>query len=314
MYITCKYIISLLAILLSLTNVFITPIAKEKNQVKIIVNGMPVTSYDIKNRMSLIKLQGYQGPDLEATAKRSLIDQIIKQTETLKANIETPNELLSEAVTNLAKQNNMTIGQFKQLIETNNVSFQHFIDSISVQIAWERFIGNKLREKVFLESEKSAKNLKKDIKDIPSVKAYVLKSVTFFVPQDSSDEFINKRYKEIKKLQTEVKHCNQLKEKSSKYNNVIYNHLGLKSLDEFPEPYQKLILDTKISTLSEPIRTNEGLSSIMVCSIENIKNDAVVRHVISNKKFQSLTQQEFMEEEKKLFNELKSKAIIINAT
>lgn len=282
------------------------------NEVKIIVNGIPISSYDINNRIALFRVEGYTGKNIEKDARESLIEQVIKQAAVIKSGLDTPNEMLAEAISNITKPSGMSIAQFKTFLEGKNVSFQHFVDSISISIGWERLIGKIMHEKNLLSPEETVSYLKSHKPDIKPVTAYELKSLAFFIPADSSEKDIQNRYKEIAEFTKNFKGCTNVSKQIAKYDNVISNNLGLKYIDEFPENYQTIINNTKVGGVSAPVRTMNGLEVFLLCNKKDIKNDSVITYAIANEKLKNTTQQDFIKEHLEQLNLLKSKAIIID--
>ncbi len=111
-----------------------------QTSIVVTVNGKPITNYDIQRRAAFLRLQQKQG-NLTLQAKNELINEVLKNIEIKRRNIEVSNDEVDKAFENFAIQNNMTIDQLNQILIQNDITIQHFKDYIRGQMGWGRLVN-----------------------------------------------------------------------------------------------------------------------------------------------------------------------------
>lgn len=94
-----KHILTLFCIVpLSISNLLVSEIPSTFAQTVIVVtvNGKPITNYDIQRRAAFLRLQQKQG-NLSEQAKNELINEVLKNIEIKRRNIEVSNNEVESA-------------------------------------------------------------------------------------------------------------------------------------------------------------------------------------------------------------------------
>lgn len=281
------------------------------NRVILVVNGIPITQYDLNNRITFLQNQGFHAPNIEKAAQQSLIDQTIEQSEIINKKISVSKEMLADAFNNIAAQNKMTPAQFREQMVNAGIDFQHFIDSLHVQIGWQILIGGYIREKERVSPEVAAAKIKATGDKAPTLTQYRLQSILFFTPQANSANTAAKRLSELNELRKNFSGCQTIDQQTKKYSNVIVQDLGLKFPDDLSESIKKIVLDTPSGTLSTVIPTSNGPEAIAVCKTQSVSNDNITSFVYSMKNLSTVNDEQFAKFSEDYLNQLRKKASIL---
>src|SRR5688572_4570935 len=79
--------------------------------IEVIVNGIPITSYDIEQRLALQQISG-QTPSRTA-ATNELIDELIQIGEAVRLGVNIPQSQIEGAFASIAQQVGMGVNQFE---------------------------------------------------------------------------------------------------------------------------------------------------------------------------------------------------------
>ena len=109
--------------------------------IQAIVNDTPISEFDVEARAKMLMVQ--QGgpvdkltPDVKRAALEDLINERIKMQEMVRREIEVPEENIKNALAHLEQQNNMPVGGFKQILESQGVPYQTLLDQTKANLGW----------------------------------------------------------------------------------------------------------------------------------------------------------------------------------
>lgn len=124
-----------------------------------VVNDEVITFYDLQKRTMLIMGTSGMKDDEQTRNKllpqvlRALIDEKIKMQEAAKNNVEVTDTEIEKAISFVAKQNKVTVGQLNKKVEKIGLGIDALKDQIRPEIAWMSLIGRKLRRNIMVSPE-----------------------------------------------------------------------------------------------------------------------------------------------------------------
>ena len=107
------------------------------SEIKVIVNRIPITTYDIQRRAAFMKLQRRKG-NLNEQAEEELIDQSLRLAEAQRLGIRITDEQVDTSYNHFAKSNKMQIKQLDGIMAQSGVTKAHFKEFIRSQMAWNQ--------------------------------------------------------------------------------------------------------------------------------------------------------------------------------
>ena len=127
-----------------------TPTAQTPFAPVAVVNGSPITGFDVEQRVRLLRaIAGVEGDPagLQRAALDQLIDDRLKLQEARRRGIEPTDEMLTAGLENLAESRGTTAEALRQRIERANISGLALRDLITAEVAWlelvrSRFLPN----------------------------------------------------------------------------------------------------------------------------------------------------------------------------
>lgn len=118
------------------------------------VNDDAVTVSDVEDRMHLILISSGMPENEEMRAKLrpqvvdTLIEERLRMQEAERLEIKVPDEDIEKGLATIAQQNNMSLEQFRAMLNSGKINVRTLKSQIESQLAWGKVIQKKLRPQV----------------------------------------------------------------------------------------------------------------------------------------------------------------------
>ena len=116
-------------------------------EIKAVVGDVPISEYDVSERVRLMRLQQpsqFQGVDdanLDKKALQALIDEYIKRQEAEKQGFQVSDTDVREAIGRLEQQNNMPAGQMAELLKTADIRLETLHQQVRSDLLWMQILS-----------------------------------------------------------------------------------------------------------------------------------------------------------------------------
>ncbi|WP_455478891.1 SurA N-terminal domain-containing protein [Bartonella sp. B10] len=297
---------------MQMSSFFVQPVFAQ-TVIVVTVNGNPITNYDIQRRIAFLKLQQKQG-DLFTQAKNELINEVLKNTEVRRHNIEVSDNEVDSTFENFATQNHMTVDQFSQILVQSDITIQHFKNYIHGQIGWGRLVNARYQAETSMITEQEAvRRILKNGGVKPSTNEYTLQRIIFVIPAHRRSEIFEKRKKEAVNFRTNFQGCANTQKQAKGILDVTIRNLGKFLEPQLPRGWEQDIHETPAGKMTKLQETTNGIEALAVCKIERVSNDYVARLIFSIQDNQHKIPQELENLSEKYLKELQQTAYIQNS-
>ena len=191
--------------------IFIFPKYSYLNEISIIytVDNVPVTSNEIKNEISYLKivnknLNNLEDEALVVYASKSILKEKIKELEVSKFYKFGMNENIVEQNVNslIFSKGFNNMDDFKKILADGGLNIDYLKRKVEIELLWNNLIFEKYVNKLSIDKKKIEKNLKLKIEnENKQIEEYNLSEI-LFVPESSGseNEEINKIIESIKDI------------------------------------------------------------------------------------------------------------------
>jgi peptidyl-prolyl cis-trans isomerase SurA len=288
---------------------FVTP--SHASEIKYIVNGVPVTSYDIQRRTAFLKLQRRKG-NLAKAAADEMIDQTLRAAEIKRLNIRVTDDQVAASYKRFAEGNKMTTKQLDGILSQSGVTPSHFKQYIRSQMGWGQAIGARGRSGGgrLTEQEMVRKMMEKG-GNKPSATEYMLQRVIFVVPPKERGATLAKRKREAEAMRSRFNGCNSTREFAKGLIDVTVLDVGRVLAPALPADWADSIKATKAGGATPVRETDKGIEFIGVCRAREVSDDRVAQ-MLFQKEGDGGGNEGSDELSKKYTAELRAKAKIVN--
>lgn len=278
------------------------------SEIKVVVNGAPITDYDISRRAAFIKLQRKKGD-----AKEELTEEALKRQELRRLNLLVGDGEVNEAFERFAVNNKMTLPQLNTVLDKAGVSAQHFKEYIRIQMSWGRALATRNRSQggaKFTEQD-AVQRMLKDGGKKPVSTEYQLQQVIFVVPANKRDS-IAKRRGEANAMRAKFNGCDGTRDIAKGTLDVTVRDLGKFIEQELPPEWAEKVKATSVGQATAIQDTDKGVEYLGVCATRQVSDDRVARMVFAQEQNTGKGDATAAAVDKKYLDELRAKAKITN--
>ncbi|MEJ1118607.1 MULTISPECIES: peptidylprolyl isomerase [Phyllobacterium] len=290
----------------SLTAGTILPAAA--SEIKVVVNGAPITDYDISRRAAFLKLQRKKGD-----AKEELTEEALKRQELRRLNLLVGDGEVNDAFARFATNNKMTLAQLNSVLDKAGVTAQHFKEYIRIQMSWGRALATRNRSQggaKFTEQD-AVQRMLKDGGKKPVSTEYQLQQVIFVVPANKRDR-LAKRRGEANAMRAKFNGCDGTRDIAKGTLDVTVRDLGKFIEQELPPEWAAQVKSTSVGHATATLDTDKGVEYLGVCATRQVSDDRVARMVFAQEQNSGKGDATAEAVDKKYLDELRAKAKITN--
>lgn len=237
------------------------------------VGDDPITTYALKQRMTWMAVSRptpptqEEVPELQREALATLIDEKVQLQELkrreeqfkLKAGtLIVDDEMVDDAVTNMAQQNNMTMQQFNNLLLSRGVDIKTLREQLRVAISWSRWIRQYYGPRVVISDDK-IKSVQREMADSSSKASYLISEI--FV-DGSRAGGVDKAVEAAGQIVTLVQQNAQFQALAQQYSSLPSarngGDAGWMTAAELEPEIAKAVENLRPGELAPPIRTVDG--------------------------------------------------------
>jgi peptidyl-prolyl cis-trans isomerase SurA len=292
-----------LGALLGLAFVFLFS-APASAQIAALVNGDPITAFDIAQRAKL-----HEAFEHKKLSRQELLDELINEKIKLhlakQKGIEITDKQVEETLSRMARGNK--VSAFEDAVKKMGVDMGRFRTRVRADVAWRQVL-EQTKPGVFQVRDADLVAILNAHGETAQTKGvqYTLQPIIFVVARRSSDAAKMARYKEAEAFRARVQGCEEAVAQSRAMPEVVVKrqikHFSL----DLGEQYRKLLDSTPDGKMTPPEVTNAGIELVAVCSRQEVLAD-----ISSRKEFrQELLSKRVSAFEKEYLAELRKQAII----
>ena len=246
------------------------------SQIKITVNKVPITSYDIERRKAFLRLQRKKADAQSAEAE--LIEDALKRSAWQGARIRIADAEVDAYFANFAKSNKMTPAQLSQVLGQAGVTAQHYKDFIRTQMGWGKYMQARFRsEQKSDKTDITAQILARGKK--PTATEYILQQVIFVVPQDERGSRLAARTNEANAMRQRFRDCDSTREFAKGLLDVTVRNLGRSLEPELPPEWKPLVSGLSQGQTTKVRQTEKGAEFLAVCRTRSVSDDKAAEMV-----------------------------------
>ena len=291
-----------LAILAALA---ITPRA-EAQTVVVVVNGDPITNFDVEQRSKLMELATHKPP-----ARQEVLDELLNEKlkiQLLKRYaIEGVDKDVDQAYANMARRMHVTPSQFADNLDKQGVKPETLKSRMKAEIIWSQIVRARYQSAFqFSDADVKARLAAKNPEDAAAVGYdYTLRPILFVVPRGSQPAAFEARAKDAEALRARFQSCEQGIPLARGLGSVAVRSPAAKSSADLPAPLRSVLDKTEVGHLTPPEATTEGIQVYAVCSKKQSESTPAQKEMRD-----AMYSEAFETQAKKFLKELRSQAMI----
>lgn len=238
--------------------------------VKIIVNGDPITDYQISQRvlfMERLEQRGNSNAERDRLARDQLITEALQMQEARRLNITVTDAQVDRAYDQVAINVSISTGRLTQLLNAAGVNSDSLKARLRAQIAWQQVVTQVVAPGV------QVSELDLDIAAAAQADGvsydYILKEILFVIPSGSNVS-ARSRTADANEFRRQFAGCDAAVQLSLAFNDAAVRDLGRRHSTQFPEALADELAGLNVGGITTPRTVENGVQLLAVCS----KNEA----------------------------------------
>jgi peptidyl-prolyl cis-trans isomerase SurA len=241
----------------------------QAQQVLAVVNGIPITSYDVDQRIRLQQISSGK-PASRKEILDDLIDDKVKFLEAKKYGIEPSNSEIESAFKSMASRMGLNSAQLTQALSGRGINANVLKARIRSDLAWGHLVRGRFKASLEVGEGDIHAMLGPPSDDAKGAvgHVYTLRPILFIVPQGSPPSAFEARRREADALRTRFNDCQQGVAFARELRDVAVRDTIIRTSASLPEQLRAMLNNLEIGKLTTPETTAQGIEVFALCSKE----------------------------------------------
>lgn len=267
-------LLRLAAAALALVVVVAAPQGARAQGVVVLVNGDPITNFDIEQRSKLLQLSTQKSP-----ARQDVIEELINEKLKLQLlkryAIPDIDKDVNSAFANMARRMRQSPKDFTDHLAKSGLNVETLKSRMKADIIWTQIIRGRYQASFqFSDRDIQSRIETKNPQGATTTTSYdyTLRPILFVVPRGSPPEAVQARAKEAEALRAQFRSCEEGIPAARSLRFVAVRPPITKNSAELPAALRDILTKTEIGRLTPPETTQQGVEVYAVCSRKESDN------------------------------------------
>jgi peptidyl-prolyl cis-trans isomerase SurA len=262
----------------------LVPSPARAQQVVVMVNGEPITAYDIEQRTKLIMLSTPKPPERQQVIN-DLIDEKVKIKEGKKFSIDPSSSDIDQSFAQMGSRMHLSVDQLTKSLESKGVRPDTLKSRIKADMVWSNLVRGRYKESLQIgENDVEEKAKEQGATEMQGVQ-YKMQPVVLLVPRGSGADVIEARKKEAEAFRGRIQTCVEANSFFKVMRNATIRDAVTKTSADMPQALRDILDNTPVGHLTPPEITRQGVEMVVLCAKEPIKVDTPKKREIRDKMF-----------------------------
>ncbi|WP_422255118.1 peptidylprolyl isomerase [Bradyrhizobium sp.] len=264
-----------------------TPSPARAQQVVVMVNGEPITNFDIEQRSKLTMLSTHKMPERQDVINE-LIDEKVKIREGKKFSIDPSASDIDQSYAAMSGRMRITPDQLTKTLEAQGIRAETLKARIRADMVWSNLVRGRYKESLQI-GEKEVAAAAQESGDEKATETqgfeYKMQPVVLVVPRGSGPDVTEARKKEAEALRTRIQTCAEANAFFKSMQNAAIRETVVKTSADMPAALREILDNTPIGHLTPPEITKQGVEMVVLCARDPTKMDTPKKREIRDKMY-----------------------------
>ncbi len=255
-------------------------------QVVVMVNGDPITEFDVQQRSKLLMLSTHKQPDRKDVINE-LIDEKVKIREGKKFGIDPSANDVDQSYAAMSGRMHLSTDQLTKSLESQGIRVDTLKQRIRADMVWGNLVRGRYKESLQIGEKEVAAAAQESGDQKPDTQGfeYKMQPVVLVVPHGSSQEVIESRKKEAEALRARIQTCVEANAFFKTMQNAAIRETVVKTSADLPPSLREILDNTPVGHLTPPEITRQGVEMVALCAKEPTKVDTPKKREIRDKMY-----------------------------
>jgi peptidyl-prolyl cis-trans isomerase SurA len=274
--------------------------------VAVMVNGEPITNYDIEQRSKLNFLTTHKQQSRQEVINE-LIDEKVKIKEAKRFGVDPTSSDIDQSFAAMSQRMRITADQLAKTLEAQGIRPETMKARIKADMVWTSLVRGRYKESLQVgEKDVNEKAQEGGEKTETEAFEYKMQPIVLVVPRGSPPAMIESRKREADALRERVQTCEEANSYFKSMQNAAIREPVTKTSADLPGPLRELLDKTPIGHLTTPEITKQGVEMVALCGRKPTTVDTPKKREIRDK----LYQEKYEKKSKDYLGEIRKAAMI----
>lgn len=253
--------------------------------VAVMVNGEPITNFDIEQRMKLNALSGVKNNTRKEVID-ALIDDKVKIKEGKKFSVDPGSSDVDASYATMASRMRLTPEQLTQSLASKGIRPNTLKSRIKADMVWTAIVRGRYKQSMQV-SEKDVEAAVQSQGGDANADAfeYQMRPLILVVPRGAGSSAMEARQREAQGLRERLQSCDDAIRAFKSIQNATIKGIVVKTSADLPPSLRDLLDKTPIGHLTPPEVTAQGIEMVALCGRKPTKVDTPKKREIRDKMF-----------------------------
>jgi peptidyl-prolyl cis-trans isomerase SurA len=254
--------------------------------VAVMVNGEPITNYDIDQRMKLNFLTTHK-PAVRQDVINELIDEKVKIKEGKKFGVDPTSSDIDQSYSAMSSRMRITTDQLTKSLESQGIRPDTLKARMKAEMVWTSLVRGRYKESLQVGEKDVAAAVQASGDEKLQTEAfeYRLQPIVLIVPRGSAPAAVELRRKEAEALRSRVQTCEDANSFFKSMQNAAIREAVTKTSADIPQVLRDVLDKTPIGHLTAPEVTKQGVEMVALCGRKPTTIDTPKKKEIRDKMF-----------------------------
>ena len=254
--------------------------------VAVMVNGEPITNYDIEQRGKLNFLSTRKAPVRDEVINE-LIDEKVKIKEGKKFGVEPTSSDVDQSYGQMASRMRMAADQLDKTLGAQGIRPDTLKSRLKAEIVWTSLVRGRIKQSLQVGEKDVAAAAQAAGSEKLETEAfeYQLQPVVLIVPKGSAPTLLESRRKEAEALRSRVQTCEEANTLFKSMQNATIRAVVTKTSADLPQVLRDVLDKTPIGHLTAPEQTKQGVEMVALCGRKPTTVDTPKKKEIRDKMY-----------------------------
>jgi len=254
--------------------------------VAVMVNGEPITNYDIDQRSKLNFLSTHKTPVRQQVIDE-LIDEKVKIKEGKKYGVDPTASDVDQSFAAMSSRMRTTPELLAKSLESQGIRPETLKARMKAEMVWTSLIRGRYKESLQVGEKDVAAAVQANGDEKLQTEAfeYQMRPIVLIVPRGSAQAAIEARVKEAESLRTRIQTCDEANSFFKSMPNAAIRETVTKTSADIPAVLREGLDKTPIGHLTAPEVTKQGVEMVALCGRKATTVDTPKKKEIREKMF-----------------------------
>lgn len=254
--------------------------------VAVMVNGEPITNYDIEQRSKLTFLTTHKAP-VRQEVINELIDEKVKIKEGRKYGVDPTISDIDQSYAAMGSRMRISAEQLSKSLESQGIRPDTLKSRLKAEMVWTSLVRGRFKQSLQVGEKEVAAAVQANGTEKLEVDAfeYQLQPVVLIVPKGSAPATVDARRKEAEALRSRVQSCEEANAFFKSMQNAAIRDVVTKTSADIPAVLREVLDKIPIGHLTAPEVTKQGVEMFALCGRKPTTIDTPKKKEVRDKMF-----------------------------